>query len=164
MTSVLPCFNILAAVISREPVITVLPGTCQQAKQNWVAAIAYLKLPSMYKPMIFIFLVVVAPGVTDAMFYYESNVLGFSPKDFGLLGVVSCCASICGVWAYRIWFTKTKLVKYFLVITLILCAASLTNLLIVSAKGSGINMALGQQFAYGFVNELHLMPLMIIAC
>lgn len=27
--------------------------------------------------MLFIFIVVVAPGVTDAMFYYESNVMLF---------------------------------------------------------------------------------------
>ncbi len=93
--------------------------------------------------MIFIFLVVVAPGVTDAMFYYESNVLGFDPQVFGILGVISCCASISGVWAYRFWFTKTKLVKYFLIVTCVLSAATLSNLLIIGAKGSGKNMAYG---------------------
>ena len=61
----------------------------------------------MYTPLIFIFLVVVAPGTTDAMFYYESNVLMFSPTNFGLLNVVSSLASIIGVWTYRALFTRS---------------------------------------------------------
>lgn len=89
----------------------------------------------MYKPMLFIFLVVVAPGVTDAMFYYESNVLKFTPEDFGIVGVVSCCASIVGVWAYRFFFTKAPLKWYFLGITLALSGALLCNLWIIGSEG-----------------------------
>ena len=74
----------------------------------------------MYKPMIFIFLVVVAPGTTDAMFYFESNVLKFTPANFGMLNVISSVASIFGVWTYRALFTKSKVSWYFLCITLIL--------------------------------------------
>jgi len=116
----------------------------------------------MYKPMIFIFLVVVAPGTTDAMFYYESNVLLFTPTNFGLINVVSSVASIVGVWTYRALFTKTKLSLYFLFITLVLSVCQLMNLLIV--KLGTLRIAIGQAFAYGTINELHLMPLMIIAC
>jgi hypothetical protein len=95
----------------------------------------------MYKPMIFIFIVVVAPGVTDAMFYYEANVLNFSPFDFGILGVISNCASIIGVWMYRLCFTKSQLSYYFLVMTLLLCLAILGNLMIISPAGSGMTIA-----------------------
>ena len=87
----------------------------------------------MYKPMIFIFLVVVAPGVTDAMFYYEANVLKFTPYEFGVIGVVSSCASIVGVWAYRIFFTKVPLKWYFLVITLALSISLFGNLWIIKS-------------------------------
>ena len=58
--------------------------------------------------MIFIFLVVVAPGITDAMFYYEANVLEFTSTNFGYLGVISCFASIIGVWVYRAFCTKLR--------------------------------------------------------
>lgn len=74
----------------------------------------------MYKPMIFIFLVVVAPGTTDAMFYFEANVLKFTPANFGLINMISSIASILGVWLYRAFFTKTKLTWYFLAVTLFL--------------------------------------------
>lgn len=112
--------------------------------------------------MIFIFLVVVAPGTTDAMFYFESNVLLFTPANFGLINVVSSIASIAGVWAYRAFFTKTKLSTYFFVVTVFLSFGSLMN--IVLLKYGEMKVALGQAFIFGTVNELHLMPLMIIAC
>jgi len=81
----------------------------------------------MYKPMIFIFVVVVAPGVTDAMFFYESNVLGFTSTNFGMLSVISSCASIIGVWLYRVLFTKASLKWYFFIITIILSISLLAN-------------------------------------
>jgi hypothetical protein len=118
----------------------------------------------MYKPMIFIFLVVVAPGTTDAMFYYESNILNFTSTNFGMLNVVGSCASIVGVWTYRALFTNSKLSLYFLCITIVLSLCQLMNLLIIDSHSGGLRLAFGQQLAYGLINELHLMPLMIIAC
>ena len=41
----------------------------------------------MYKPITFIFLVVLTPGISDAMFYFQSNVLGFTPNQFGYINV-----------------------------------------------------------------------------
>lgn len=143
MTSALPLLNIVAAFVSIESKIEVSPGTCQQAKKNWLLAIKYLRLPSMYKPIIFIFMVVVAPGVTDAMFYYEANVLYFTPTNFGLLGVISTTSSIIGVWIYRMLFTKAPLAYYFLGITVVLSLSLMANLLIVTAKGSGMKIAIG---------------------
>lgn len=91
--------------------------------------------------MIFIFLVVVAPGVSDAMFYYESNVLGFTSTEFGILNTIGCCASITGVWFYRALFTKAPLIWYFLAVTLALSFALFGNLLIVSSNGNGLTVA-----------------------
>jgi hypothetical protein len=52
--------------------------------------------------MIFIFLVVLAPGISEAMFYFESNVLLFDPSAFALLNVLASLGSIVGVWVYRV--------------------------------------------------------------
>lgn len=51
---------------------------CALAKKNWSKVKEFMKMPFIYKPIIFIFLVVIAPGVDDSMFYYESNVLVFT--------------------------------------------------------------------------------------
>lgn len=63
---------------------------------------SHLRQASIYRPMIFIFFVVVAPGTTDAMFYYESNVLQFSPTVFGVLNMIGSCCGILGVWMYKL--------------------------------------------------------------
>jgi hypothetical protein len=62
----------------------------------------YLKKPTIYKPLMFIFLVVVAPGITEPMFYYESNVLNFTAENFALLNMLGALGSITGVWLYRV--------------------------------------------------------------
>lgn len=84
--------------------------------------------------MLFIFIVVVAPGVTDAMFYYESNVIGLDSTQFGMLYVCSSVASILGVWAYRSFFTKIPLKIYFFVVTVLLALALESNMVIVNVS------------------------------
>ena len=54
------------------------------------------------------------------MFYYESNVLQFSPDVFGLMNTIGSCSSILGVWLYRILFAKSPLKCYFAITTLLL--------------------------------------------
>lgn len=66
----------------------------------------YIKIPSFYKPVFFIFLVVVAPGTSEAMFYYQSNVLKFDSSTFAMLNVLSSLGSIVGVWLYRVTLQK----------------------------------------------------------
>ncbi len=89
-----------------------------------------MRLPSIYKPLIFIFLVVVAPGVSDAMFYFESNVLNFEPGVFGILNVIGCCSSILGVWMYRFLFHKSPLKIYFVFTTVLLSIFQFSNILL----------------------------------
>lgn len=43
---------------------------CYLAKKNWNKVWSYLRLPFIYLPLIFIFLVLLAPGVDDPFFYY----------------------------------------------------------------------------------------------
>lgn len=74
-------------------------------------------MPQMYKPLIFIFLVVIAPGTTDAMFYFQTDVLGFQPDTFALINVLSSVASIVGVWLYRVCFRSCQLWKYLIFVT-----------------------------------------------
>ena len=84
----------------------------------------------MYKPLIFIFLVVLAPGITDAMFYFQSDVLGFSPDTFALMNVLISIASIVGVWLYRVAFQKCSLRKYLVWVTLAYSVIQGSNLIL----------------------------------
>ena len=48
---------------------------------------------------------VLAPGVDDAMFYYNSNVLKFDYDDFAIINSIDSIGDILGVWVYRLAFT-----------------------------------------------------------
>ena len=85
MTAALPLMNLVAALLFRETKPIQVHGKCQTASANIKQAARLLVFPTMYKPLIFIFVVVVAPGVTDAMFFYQSNVLEFSSTQFATI-------------------------------------------------------------------------------
>lgn len=129
ISAVIPLFSLIAGIIQYEhPRKPVLPGNCSRARANFQITFKALRLPSIYKPLTFIFLVVVAPGVSDAMFYFESNVLNFSPGVFGILNLIGSCSSILGVWMYKFFFKKTPLKIYFVFTTLLLSIFQLSNI------------------------------------
>ena len=70
--------------------------------------------------MLFIFLVVIAPGTTDAMFYFRSDVLDFDSTTFAIINVFSSVATIVGVWMYGILFKDTDFRKYMICTTILL--------------------------------------------
>ena len=74
----------------------------------------------IYKPVIFIFLVVVAPGISDALFYFRIDVLDFNSKVLGDLNVCMSLATIVGVWMYSMLFKTTPFRIFMVWITILL--------------------------------------------
>jgi len=105
MSTLLPGMSLIAGLIAFEfPKPTQTEGLLSQAKQNWRTLWKYIRLPQFFKPLLFIFLVVIAPGITDAMFYFQVDVLGFSSTTFAWINLISAVASIVGIWCYRALF------------------------------------------------------------
>jgi Na+/melibiose symporter-like transporter len=108
-----------------------IPGQpCFRAKRNWAKVWHYLKLPFIYIPTLFIFLVVLAPGCDDAMFYFNTNVLHFSNTDLGTINVVCSVANILGVWTFRVLFKDTPFKKMLVLTTACLAATQLGKLVL----------------------------------
>ena len=84
--------------------------------------------------------------------------------------MLSSLASITGVWSYRVFFTRCRLRKYLVWITITLSIVQSSNLLLAGQSTQSmiglkpINFAEMNSFAYSMVSELHLMPLMVMAC
>lgn len=131
LSTILPCLSLIAGLIAYEfknPKAD--DGVLSIAKANWKTLLKYIKLPQFYKPLIFIFLVVIAPGITDAMFYFDINVLGFTATTFAWVNLISSIASIVGIWCYRAFFSKAPLWKYLLVTTICYSIVQSSNLLL----------------------------------
>jgi hypothetical protein len=61
---------------------------------------------------------VIAPGITDAMFYFEVDVLYFNQTTFAWINLILAVSSIGGIWMYRALFKLTPLWKYLLLTTI----------------------------------------------
>lgn len=77
---------------------------------------ASISIPSIYLPVIFVFLWQATPSAGSAMFYFYTNNLGFNPEFLGRLSLVSSIASLGGVLVYRNWL-KTMPIKKILFYT-----------------------------------------------
>lgn len=96
--------------------------------------------------------------------------LGFSPDTFALINALSSVASIVGVWLYRVAFKGCNLRGYMVVVTLAYSIVQGSNLILAEQKTeTWLDMTPKQfcatnNFAYSLISELHLMPLMVLAC
>ena len=66
------------------------------AKKNAKVIWKYLRYPFILKPLILILLVIIAPSVDNAMFYYNTSVLQFNNTEFANLNIISQLGSIFG--------------------------------------------------------------------
>ena len=96
-------------------------STCSKARVNLAKVFGYLRREAVFKPIVFIFLVVVAPGTSDALFFYRSDVLGMSSQALADINVCMSIATIMGVWVYTI-FLKTIRFKPFMAWVTVLLA------------------------------------------
>ena len=62
----------------------------------------------------------VAPGISDALFYYRSDVLDFNYTILGDLNACMSVATIVGVWFYSLLLKKVPFKKFMVVITILL--------------------------------------------
>jgi Na+/melibiose symporter-like transporter len=119
LSTLLPALTFLAGLLCKDP--EAQPHTtCTQARENFKKVFNHLKQKIVLKPLIFIFLVLIAPGISDALFYFETDVLNFSSDVFGTINTLNACASIAAVWLYRLLFTGVSLRKFLLCTTLAL--------------------------------------------
>jgi len=61
----------------------------------------FIKLPYIYKPIIFIFLFMITPSSGNTMFFFYTNKLGFAPEFLGELKLFYAVASILGMIIYN---------------------------------------------------------------
>jgi folate/biopterin transporter len=60
-----------------------------------------LKQPNIFLPVLFVFGWQATPDAGAAMFYFNTNELGFTPEFLGQVRLASCVASLAGVLIYR---------------------------------------------------------------
>ena len=80
-----------------------------ETESNICRVFKFVSKPQILKPIIFIFLFLLTPSMSSAMFYYFTNFLKFEPEFMGQLRLIQAFANMLGIYLYNRYF---KLVAF----------------------------------------------------
>ena len=129
----------------------------------------YLRQGFIFKPILFIFLVILTPSIDSSMFAYQDRELNFSFQFYSYISIAVSLTNIFAVMFYRQFLQNIGLSKIITVTTLSMCLFKCLKLMIIFKLNTKIGISnevfyMISECTYSFVNEIHLMPLMVMAC
>ncbi|KAH7649569.1 BT1 family [Cryptosporidium bovis] len=162
-TSVFPLIVFIASLVMKEEENKETLSTRNQLN----SLIKFLKKPVIWGPALYIVIYTAGPDYDDAMFFYFTNNLGFSPTFMGSLRLTYGVAGIIGVVLYRIILKKTPFRKILLWTTLLSVPIYMLPLILVT--GANLNLgisnrvfALSGGFLVEAISEIQLLPLLVM--
>ena len=135
-----------------------------QVNSIWSA----VRLPGIALPTIFLFTFQSTPNVSESMFYFFTNDLGFKPEFLGNVRLATSLASLAGVGAYNLWFKHWPLRKLFRTTTLLGFLLSCTQLLLVTHANRTLGISddlfvLSDDVIISVLGEVSFMPILVLA-
>lgn len=142
---------------------------CHYFRQKMKILRKYFVQGFIIKPAIFIFLVLLTPSIDSVMFSYQVSKLNFGPVFMSYIMVATYVVNILAVFIYRKFLVNTNLKKIITVTTIWFSLFNALRLLIIFGINEKVGISNHVFFTiieclYSFANEIHLMPIMIMAC
>ena len=100
----------------------------EQISSLWDA----LRQPSLWRPMLFIFLWKATPTSDGAMLYFLTDDIGFGPEFLGRVSLVTAASSLFGVWLYNQYLRRVAIKDILLWTSIISAPLGLTQLLLIT--------------------------------
>ena len=101
--------------------------------------IEFIQRKNIYIPLIFMVIFGSSPSYGQALFYFLTNKLKFTPSDLGIIAMFSTFSSLIGIYLYKQFLKDIKIKKMLLIGTLVLCFLSFASYILVKR----INLILG---------------------
>jgi folate/biopterin transporter len=169
-TAVLPLLTAsLAGLIYEKPVKL---GTMRDlgvvARDRSSALLAALRNRSVFLPAVFVFLWQSTPNPDSALFFFQTNALGFGPEFLGRVRLASAGAALAGLFSYQRWFRKWEIKRLFLACTLVSVPLAMTQLLLVTRANvvlgiSDQTFALTDSAVLTALGQVAFMPTLVLA-
>ncbi|XP_019442185.1 PREDICTED: folate-biopterin transporter 1, chloroplastic isoform X2 [Lupinus angustifolius] len=178
VTALLPLITSAVAVLVKEkPMLGIARGRnlpfatpefWESSKQNIIQLWGTVGQPSVFLPTLFIFLWQATPQSDSAMFYFNTNSLGFTPEFLGRVKLVTSIASLIGVGLYNGFLKNVPLRKIFLATTILGSALGMTQVVLVTGlnRKLGINnewFAIGDSLILTVLSQASFMPVLVLA-
>ncbi|XP_004496713.1 folate-biopterin transporter 1, chloroplastic isoform X2 [Cicer arietinum] len=178
VTALLPLMTSAVAVLVKEQP---MPGTArgqknsfarpeflESSKESIIQLWVSVRQPSIFLPTLFIFLWQATPHSDSAMFYFNTNSLGFTPEFLGRVKLVTSIASLLGVGLYNGFLKNVPLRKIFLATTILGSALGMTQVFLVTGlnRKFGISdewFAIGDSLILTVLSQASFMPVLVLA-
>ena len=182
VTAMFPLLIACAAALVREdPARDADEGTNENEREGYVAprrAARALELGTalwsvgkrraIWAPALFVFLWQATPNPGTAMFYFQTNQLGFQPEFLGRVALARAVAALAGVFLYNAYLKKTPLKKMFFGSAVAGASLGLTQLILVTGLNRewGIDdrlFSLGDSVLLTVLGEVSFLPVLVLA-
>ncbi|CAK8573701.1 unnamed protein product [Lathyrus sativus] len=178
VTALLPLLTSAVAVLVKEqPTLGTARGQAfsfaqpeflESSKQSIIQLWVSVRQPSIFLPTLFIFLWQATPQSDSAMFYFNTNSLGFTPEFLGRVKLVTSIASLLGVGLYNGFLKNVPLRKIFLWTTIFGSALGMTQVFLVTGlnRKFGISdewFAIGDSLILTVLSQASFMPVLVLA-
>jgi len=126
------------------------------------------KRRDVWAPAFFVYLLSATPSAGSAMFYFNTNELGFSPEFLGRIALLRAFAALGGVALYNGYLKRVPLKKMFFWTTILGTALSSTQLLLVTRMNLELGIsdklfALTDTAVLTVLGEVSFLPVLVLA-
>lgn len=167
ITATFPVLLFLASALLNERKVEKAerPRVGNQLKQ----IVTFVKTPAICAPIAFVFLFMVIPTTSDAMFFFYTNKLGFEPEFMGRLKMAYGLASVIGIYSYNRWLKTVRFQTVFFWSSLLCAVASSSQLLLVLRLNHYLYLpdsifCLVSGFLVQAIGELNALPVLVLCC
>lgn len=141
----------------------------EEIKDQLSLFFSFIKMPIIYKPVIFILLFMATPSYSDPMFYFYTNILHFSPVIMGRLKLVYGIASVLGILVFNKFFRNVSFKKIIWVTTILSMFFNMLSIVVVERLNTKIGVpdlyfCLTTDALTTALAEINTMPLLVLAC
>jgi folate/biopterin transporter len=147
-------------VNANDPILSIQ----EQTSSLWAA----LRQPSIYKPILFIFLWQATPTSEGAMLYFLTDDIGFGPEFLGRVRLVTAASSLLGVWLYNQYLRRVAIKDVLLWTSLISVPLGLTQLILISHYNRELGIpdgafVFGDDVVLSILGQIAFLPTLVLA-
>ena len=122
----------------------------------------------IFLPTLFVLIYRATPSPDSALFYFQTNQLGFDPEFLGMARLVSSVASLAGVLIFNNRLKTVQLKRVFKWCSILGCGIGLTQLLLVTRVNSALGLsdrafALTDSAVISVLGQVSFMPTLVLA-
>ena len=167
ITACFPMLLFLASALLKERRVEKheKPKVAEQLSQ----IIGFVKRPDIFSPIAFIFLFMVIPTTSDAMFFYYTNKLKFAPEFMGRLKMAYGLASIVGIYSYNRWLKNVNFKSIFVWSSVVCAVAGCSQVMLVLRVNHYFYLpdsafCLVSGFLVQAIGEMNALPVLVLCC